>query len=108
MKKGWVIVLLCICLLFPLSVKADSNINYKEISLQIKITKDSKVYVEETGEVGGQGESVVVRRLPFYFITQSGDKRLAKISDVEGSALSFRYSNFGDAMYLQAKTNDKK
>lgn len=108
MKKGWVIVLLCICLLFPLSVKADSNINYKEISLQIKITKDSKVYVEETGEVGGQGASVVVRRLPFYFITQSGDKRLAKISDVEGSALSFRYSNFGDAMYLQAKTNDKK
>lgn len=107
MKKGWVIVL-CICLLFPLSVKANSNINYKQITMQIRITQDSKAYVTETGEVGGQGESVVVRRLPFYFVTQSGDKRLAEISDVEGSALSFRYSNFGDAMYLQAKTNDKK
>ena len=107
MKKGWVIVLF-ICLLFPLSVKANSNINYKQITMQIRITQDSKAYVTETGEVGGQGESVVVRRLPFYFVTQSGDKRLAEISDVEGSALSFRYSNFGDAMYLQAKTNDKK
>lgn len=107
MKKGWFIVL-CICLLFPLSVKANSNINYKQITMQIRITQDSKAYVTETGEVGGQGENVVVRRLPFYFVTQSGDKRLAEISDVEGSALSFRYSNFGDAMYLQAKTNDKK
>ena len=106
MKKGWFIVL-CVCLLLPLSVKADSNINYKKIALQIKITKDSKAYITETGEIGGQGENVIVRRLPFYFVTQSGDKRLAKISDVEGSALSFRYSNFGNAMYLQAKTNDK-
>ena len=65
MKKGWNIVLLCICCLFPFSVKADSNINYKQISLDLKITKDSVVYVTETGEVGGQGEAVVVRKLPF-------------------------------------------
>ena len=107
MKKGWIIVLLCICCLFPFSVKADSNINYKQISLDLKITKDSVVYVTETGEVGGQGEAVVVRKLPFYFVAKTGDHRLASIRQVEGSALSFRYSNFGDAMYLQAKVNDK-
>lgn len=108
MKKWLIICFVCFIYFIPINVNAKTKNNFDEIHTKIKITKDSKIYVTETGQVNGIGNHTIVRKLPFYFVNQMNEKRLAKISQIEGSAMSFRYSNFGDSMYLRAKVNDNK
>ena len=83
MKKWLIICFVCFIYFIPINVNAKTKNNFDEIHTKIKITKDSKIYVTETGQVNGIGNHTIVRKLPFYFVNQMNEKRLAKISQIE-------------------------
>lgn len=88
----------------PMGVSAKTDIDYEHVSVHIKVLKSNKMVVTETGKVKGDAQSELTRKVPLYFEIGDGRQRLAKITDVAGSATSFRSSKLGNAIYLTAKT----